>query len=347
MRQQHAFRPQVPENLESRAVPSVAGIAIPAGVFGISVTLPSQVPIDSPQVQAAFAAFDQSYIRAVDTVLLAPGPNGAIVPSANRAAFDAAVEQSLETLAQQLLQSLGGSASAGSTTQIQVVKAIVGPDSNSLESQLAALSTTAIGLTVPLTTHTGDNAPPLLAPNVVTTAEQVRPTLRVPVAEGTFLSNTSTNPTSSSSSASSPASQATAAIRSAFGSFLGDYFKSVQGVLLSPDATGRVNPQANRSAFDARVDQALQSLEALLASTSSRYPATSGLTPRIQAAIGGNAASSLRTQLANLSTPENAQAAVVRDFTLGSTRAIAQVLSLINGDVSKLLGSEGELIRGR
>ena len=159
MRQHHAFRPQVVEILEPRAVPSMAGVSVPTGILGISVTLPKQVPITSPQVQAAFAAFDQSYIQAVNNVLLAPGPNGLVVPASNRAAFDAAVEQSLETLAHQLVLSLGttstGATASTSTQANQVVNAIVGTGPNSLESQLQALPTTAIGLTSPLVTNTG------------------------------------------------------------------------------------------------------------------------------------------------------------------------------------------------
>jgi len=344
MRPQHAFRPRIDEILESRAVPSAAGIATPTGIFGITVSLPPQVPTDSPRVQAAFAAFDQSFLRAVDNVLYAPGPDGRVTPSANRSAFNAAVEQSLETLAQQLIQVLENPLAPGSpttptttnsATESQVVEAIIGTSQSSLESQLLALATSSLSLTTPLSTHTGESSAASLVPNVVTTAELVRPTNRVPVAEGLFPSNSLATP--STSSASSDALQASREIRSAFGGFLSDYFKAVQGVLLVPDASGRIDTLANRAAFDARVSQALLSLESGLASAASRSPVTRGLTPHLQAAIGGDAATSLKSQLATLPTPANPQAAMVREFTLSSTQAIAQALALINSDLSRLL----------
>ena len=335
MRKHHAFRPRVSEILEPRAVPSAAGVATPTGILGITVTLPGQVSTSNPRVQAAFAAFDQSYIRAVDTVLLAPGPDGLVVPLRNRAAFDSAVEQSLNTLARQLIQTLGNT-STSSTAADQVASAILGGGSNSLEGRLLALSTAAIGLQVPGTSTTADGSSQALVANVVTTAEQVRPTHRVPVVEGVLPSTIAADAASAT-----PSSKVAEDVRSAFGNFLNDYFKAVQGVLLAPGAGGQADPQAHRANFDARVDQALRSLETRLSSTVGRYPATSALGPQVRSAIEGNGAGSLKTQLANLATPGGPQAAIVRDFTLGSTRAIAQALSLINGDVSRLLGPAG------
>jgi hypothetical protein len=334
MRQHIAFRPQVWEILEPRAVPSMAGVSIPTGIPGVSVTLPKQISTTSPQVQAAFAAFDQSYIDAVDNLLLATGPNGqVVVVTGNRAAFNTAIEQSLETLAQQLVQSLGttSTGSTSSTAANQIVDAIVGTGTNSLESQLLALPTAAISLNVPVVLNT-NGASQTIVPLVVDTAEVVRPTNRVPVVEGVLASNVTIDVTSPSTS-----SNAADDIRSAFGNFLNDYFKAVQGVLLAPDATGQVNPQAHRGDFNVKVNQALQSLESRLTNTVGRYPAISALGPQIQAAIEGNGAASLKNGLANLATPESSQAIAVRDFTLSSTQAIAQALSLISGDVSKLL----------
>jgi hypothetical protein len=336
---QHAFRPQVLEILEPRAVPSMAGVSASTGILGISVTLPKQVPIASPQVQAAFAAFDQSYIQAVDNILLAPGPNGLVVPSNNRTAFDAALQQSLETLAEQLVLSLG-TTSTGSTQANQVVDAIVGTSSNSLENQLLALPTSTIGFIAPLPITPASSIQAVI-PTDVNTAEVVRPPLRVPEGEAASPLAVSTDPTSTSAS-SSAASNAANDVRSAFGNFLNDYFKAVQGVLLAPDAAGQINSKAHRADFDAKVNLALQSLEARLTTTLSHYPATSALAPQVQAAIGGNGASSLKAELGKLATPESAQAATVRDFTLGSSKAIAQALSLITGDVSKALSPAGK-----
>jgi hypothetical protein len=335
MRKHRVIRPRGGEALEPRAVPTaaVASVTVPTGLPGISVTLPSQVPVNSPQVKAAFAAFDQSFLNAVDNVLLAPGPNGLVVPSANRAAFDAAIEGSLEALATALLQSLGTSPTA-SPAATQVSAAITGGGSSSLESQIQALTVEAIEQALPpipnvVAASTGEAPIPL----VMTTAEQVRPTLRPPTSSEDLAANFIAESTSSSSSASA---RAATDVRSAFNSFLADYFKAVQGVLLAPDAAGQVSPQGRRAAFDARVGQALQALDIQLTSALGRYPGASALAPQIKSALEGAGASSLKGQLANLPTPDGPQAAV-RDFTLGSTRAIAQALSLISGDVTKAL----------
>ncbi len=333
-----AFRPWLSEPLEVRAVPTTLNVVVPSGIPGISVALPKQVPINSPQVQAAFATFDQSYIKAVDTILLAPGPNGVVVPSANRAAFDTAVEKSLETLAEQLVLSLSTTGSTPSTVSNQVVSAITGPGSTSLESQLQSLSTTSLQLNLANVTSIGTTPLTTMVPNIVTTAEEVRPTNRVPVAESTGPATYLADPTSTSASSTTKAGND---VRSAFGNFLNDYFQAVQGTLLAPDATGQVNPSANRAAFDAKVNQALLSLETRISTSLTRYPATSGLGPQIQSVIEGNNARSLKTQLNQLATPSGSQAAIVRSFTLGSTHAIAQALSLISGDVAGALSPVG------
>ncbi len=338
MRNHRVVRPRS-EALEPRAVPTAAvtGVTVPTGLPGISVTLPSQVPVNSPQVKAAFVAFDQSFVNAVDRVLLAPGPDGLVVPSANRAAFDAAIEGSLEALAAALVRSLGTPSPTSSTAASQVSDAITGGGSASLESQLQALSTGAIELSLaPLanvvSVSTTVQAP---IPLVVTTAEQVRPTLRPPVSSEDLAVSFIAEPASTSSSSAS--TKAAGDVRSAFNNFLNDYFKAVQGVLLAPDAAGQVNPRGSRAAFDARVGQALQALDLRLTSALGRYPATSTLAPQIKSALEGAGAASLKGQLANLPTPGGPQAAVVRDFTLGSTQAIARALSLISGDVTRAL----------
>jgi hypothetical protein len=340
MRTNHAFRPQLTEILEARAVPSMAGVTVATGIHGISVTLPKQVSLTNPQVQAAFKAFDQSYIQAVDTLLSTAGPNGLVVSSTSLATFDSTIEQSLQALAKQLVLSLNAG-STGSTTSpaaSQIVSAIVG-GSNSLESQLLGLSLAQLQASVPGALGASGGSSTGLVPNAVTTAEQVRVPVRVPEAEevGTSPStDTALSPTTTS-----PSTQAADDVRSAFNSFLGDYFKAVQGTLLAPGSTGQVNTQANRAAFNAKVDQALQSLQTTLAASLGRYPATSALGPQIKSAIEGAGASSLKGQLANLATPEGAQATVVRNFTLGSTRAIAQALASIGADVAKVMAPAG------
>ena len=338
MRMTTSFRPRIADLLESRAVPATIGVVTPTGLPGLSVTLPSQVDVTSAPVQAAFQAFDQSYIRAVDTILLAQGTDGLVVPSRNLAAFDQAVEASLQSLAEQLVLSLNPTTTTA-TTRGQVTAAIVGDDATSLESQLLARGVSAAALALPNVTSVANPAPLTAVPNVVTTAEQVRPTFRVPVAEGigTAIPLTLSGPTSAGDA--TPAG-VSAGVRSAFGNFLNDYFKAVQGVLLAPGANGQPNPAARRADFDAQVARSLQGLDARISTTLGRDPATSALGPQVQSAIEGADAASLRARLATLATPTTSQAAV-RDFTLGSTRAIAQALALIGGDVAKLLGPAG------
>ena len=360
MRKNHVFRPQVSEILEPRAVPSMAGVPVATGIQGIFVILPKQVSPTNPQVQAAFTAFDQSYIRAVDTLLSSTGPNGLVVPSSSsRMAFVSAIEESLQTFAEQLVLSLGtgstttttttGSTTTttttttGSTTSAaasQVVSAVVGGGSNSLQSQLLGLSIAQIASQVPNASAGSGASNQALVPNVVNTAEQVRPTTVIPVTEAVGTASSTTD-AGSTTNPSSPSTKAADDVRSLFGTFLNDYFKAVQGTLLATGSNGQVSPQANRAAFDAKVNQALQSLQSSLSASLARYPATSGLGPQIQSAIEGNGASSLKGQLASLATPQAAQAAVVRNFTLGSTQAIAQALAAITGDVAKVMAPAG------
>jgi hypothetical protein len=361
MRKNHVFRPQVSEILEPRAVPSMAGVTVPTGIEGISVTLPKQISLTNPQVQAAFTAFDQSYIQAVDTLLATTGPNGLVVTSSSRAAFVSSIEESLQTFAQALVASLGTTSTSTTTTTTapvstttpttttpslshsavakQVVSAIVGGGSTSLESQILALSIEQIESQVPTTLTASGTSNQALVPIVVSTAEQVRPTTVVPVAETAGPeSSTDLGSTLGSSSSSSKAGED---VRSAFGGFLNDYFKAVQGTLMAAGSNGQVNPSTNRAAFDVKVNQSLQSLETALTASLARYPATSGLGPQIQSAIEGNGPSSLKTQLASLATPQGAQATVVRNFTQASAQAIDQALAAISGDIAKLMGPAG------
>src|SRR5690348_8735263 len=88
MSRRRAFRPQVSEYLEDRVVPSPAGASQATVVLGRTVPSLPQLP-DGDRVRAAFDDFVRGYTRAVQLVLLAPGPDGSVNPSANRAAFDA------------------------------------------------------------------------------------------------------------------------------------------------------------------------------------------------------------------------------------------------------------------
>ena len=363
MSKNHVFRPQVSEILESRAVPSLAGVTLATGIHGISVTLPQQVSLSNPQVQAAVTSFDQSYIEAVDTLLASNETSGLVPTPSSRATFVSTIEESLETLAEQIVASLGttatttgststttgststttttGSTTTGSTTTTaakQVVTAIVGGGSTSLESQILALSIEQLESQVATTTTTTTSTNQGVVPTVVSTAEQVRTKSVVPELASVESSSLTDLGSSTGSSASSQASDA---VRSAFGGFLNDYFKAVRGTLLAAGSNGQVNPSSNRAAFNVQVDQSIHSLDLALTASLARFPATSGLGPQIQSALEGNGASSLKTQLASLATPEAAQGTIVREFTLASTRVIAQVLATVSGDVAKLIGAAG------
>ena len=117
-------------------------------------------------------------------------------------------------------------------------------------------------------------------PLVVTTAEVVRP--KNPIPDGDEGSSAASETGMLSMPSSTPAAAPDTAndVRSAFGNFLNDYFKAVQGVLMTPDATGQVNPKAHRADFDATVNQALRTLEFRLTATVSRYPSTWPWPPR-------------------------------------------------------------------
>jgi hypothetical protein len=157
------------------------------------------------------------------------------------------------------------------------------------------------------------------------------------VAQATGTTSATTSPSSTASPTPAPAKPADD-VRSAFNTFLGSYFQAAQATLL---ANGSSTPQANRAAFNAEVGQAIQTLETSLTTALSRYPATSGLGPQIQSTLGGTGQTGLKSQLAKLATPEGAQAAVVREFTLGSTQAIAQALAAITGEVARLVTPAG------
>jgi predicted TIM-barrel enzyme len=332
LRKHRVFRPQVSELLEARTVPSMAGVTSTATLLGISVSLPSQVPIGSPKVQAIINTFDQSYEQAVESVLLAPGPGGSINLAANRPAFDAAVVKALDTLATDLVQTLGNVAPT-SAVATQVVDAITGNSPNSLESQLLALptqaiesTTTIVSASIPLVHGT-----PVPLVTFVGSAEQARPMTRVPVAQaapsvGQEIGGLTTG-------ASTDAAQE---IRKAFGAFLDDYFQAMKAVLLANQG-GTVNPQATRADFDAHVSKALQALGGSLSGTLSRYPAAWGLASQIRESIASDQAASLKSQLKGLPTPAGPQAAIVRDFTMGSIKLVADALSMITGNVSQAL----------
>jgi hypothetical protein len=132
------------------------------------------------------------------------------------------------------------------------------------------------------------------------------------------------------------ATQAIRDVQSAFSGFLTTYFTAVKDVLLAADASGTSNPTANRSAFDNQVNKTLQALSDRLSRDLANVPAASALTARVKDAVIGDNPASLASRLPALPTPAGPEAALVREFTLGSFRTITNVFALISGDISKV-----------
>ncbi len=340
MRKHRALRLRAVEALEPRAVPTatLASVTVSTGLPGINVTLPAQVPINSPQVKAAFVAFDQSYLNAVNNVLLAPGPNGLVVPSANRAAFDAAIENSLNVLARSLLQSLGGT-STTSPAASQITEAITGGGSNSLESQLQALS------------DLGDRAGAAADP-------QPRLGLDEPGGHPAGREHGRAGPPDA------PAARLVG--RPQRGSARGVEFNVVLvpvlvaggqrhpvGVRELPQRLLQGGPGRAPGGRPGRPGQPARSpgrlrrpgrpglADAGHPALGDDRPLPGGLDPRPADQVGHRRQRGRQPQEPALESRHapGAQAAVVRDFTLGSAQAIARALSQITGDVSKALGT--------
>jgi hypothetical protein len=335
MRNRRAFKPQITELLESRLVPSLASIPTPTILLGRVVPLPPQVQVQAnPQAQAAFDAFIRSYVHAVDHVLLAPTPGGLVDPSANRPAFDAAVKQALGTLANSLVASLGN-VSADSTLAAQIYDAIVGDSPDSLESQLLALSTSAIAQ---------DTSLPSLQSDAIRVVQQASARVTTIVgAPGSALvaqaqaATLSTSPATLVTPALDSSAQALTEIREEFGSFLSDYFRAVRDLLLAPGTDGKVDIAANRLEFDAWVNSSLAALSDNVSRSLSSESFAPGLTLRSQETIVGGNPGSLAERLDGLPTPTSSEGSVVRSFTLSAFRAITDIFSVITSYVTPVI----------
>ena len=96
-----AFRPTAGEPLEARTVPTGLGGFL-GGLIGGVVPLPQQ---DAFAVRRDFAAFEQTYIKDVRTILAPVG--GTSAPSGNVAAFNAAIGTAIGTLNTAITKDLG------------------------------------------------------------------------------------------------------------------------------------------------------------------------------------------------------------------------------------------------
>jgi hypothetical protein len=320
--------------LESRWVPS-ASVVSPTSIVGYTVSLPTQLATNA-QAQSQLAAFAQTFEQDVQQILLAPQSNGAINPAANRDAFNAAVIQAIDNLNASLIQDLGTTSSTPtssptttitttptgpssfipSTSQSQVATALVGKTPTSLENQILATPTTVLAGNGTQGSSTTAGSAPTPIPLTSSTP-----------AVGQSLPATSSLGGPSSDSTSTVA--AAPAVRAAFGSFLQEYFKAVESDLLANPG----QPQANRAAFDAKVSQALQTLNSQIAA-SLGASAGSNSAARISQALTGWNANSLQSRLLAQPTPVTTQASQVRAFTLGSSQAVAEVLATIMAELA-------------
>ena len=340
MRMRREFRPQVSEWLEGRVVPSTAAATVPppapAIVLGQAVPLPSAATSNAG-VQAAFDTFIQGYRQAVATVLFSAGPGGAVDPAANRASFDAVVQQGLITLADQVVAALGNLASDPAVVA-QVRAAILGDSPDSLASQLQSLPTATIAQDF------ADGAVPDAVLQAARQAlalatGQALATGRALVAQGGAATAQAEAVSTGKDAATASSPQVLPEVRAAFGSFLTAYYRAVRDVLLAAGPEGTVNPAANRAAFDARVDAALQDLVDRVAATLAGDPATSALAGGVSESFLGDDPASLAKRLKAVPTPAGSGATALRAFTLESFRAAVDVFTLVAGDLAPLLGT--------
>jgi len=126
MSKRNTFRPTVGDMLEDRAVPTGFG-----GIAGIGQTAATAA------VRQAFQAFERQYATDVRNVLYGTGGPS----TTTRAAFDTAVSNDLTTLTNAVNTALA----SNPTVAAQVNATITGSGTNTLQSQLNALTTPTTG----------------------------------------------------------------------------------------------------------------------------------------------------------------------------------------------------------
>jgi hypothetical protein len=330
MWKQRAFHPQVWDPLEARVVPSLAS-APPLVLLGHPLSMPAPLP-SSDQARQAFETFIANFSQMVDTAFVLRGPSGPMPTSANLPAFDARITQQLSALADSLVSTLGN-VPASAPLVAQVRNAITGDSPDSLKSQLLALAAAAA--------EQGSSTQALVTDSIQATRRiDAQVAELIPMAGPTLVAQGSTPATEPlfvdyRNSKSGSATQAIRDVQSAFSGFLTTYFTAVRDVLLAADASGTIDPSANRALFDNQVNKTLQALSDRLSRDLADTPAALALTARVQDAVMGEEPESLAAGLAILPTPAGPEAALVREFTLSSFRAITNVFALISGDISK------------
>ena len=319
MRKQAGFRPRVAEALEERVVPSRAGVSAAVAPASPQTAL-------TARIRGAFSDFEQSLIQAINVDLVLPAYSGAAAFGSSTQALALPLQQGLTTLARDLARVLGETPAEAAVAG-QVRQAILGPARDSLRSRLDALTTASVeqGASIYGYTNAVRQAIAEVFARVNQEALAALPAVAAPAG------------TAATQAPAPSSAKAVQGVRAAFASFLDAGLVAVHHTLLAPRTDGTVDPAANRPAFDARVDAALQALAAGLAADLGHSPAVAALAARTQAAIVGDGPDSLRGRLAALPTPTGAQPAQVRAFTLATTRTIGQALAQVAGDVARSL----------
>lgn len=338
MPRRRILRPHLAESLEARVVPAQgpAAAALPP-VYGQVLTIPAPVAA-TPAIETAFSTFVSSYESAVRNVLLAIGPGGTIDVGANWGRFQASLDEALNTLADDVSQSLAGN-SAGLAP---VRQAILGNTDSSLRTQVLAQARTildlaVLGLPIASPLENSTRAIRQVEAAVDTLVEQAAPPQPVPTPAPTLelspIRAGSSNPVTTQESAGR-------AIREAYREFLEDYFRAAQR-WLGPATPG--DPAANRASFDALVAAALGRLDAQAAAIVAPF-ATKAEATTLHAAILGPEPASLQSRLAALPTPKDTPAPLedtpgpeLLAFRRQSFEIIGDSLALVTGNVYEIL----------
>lgn len=320
MRRTRNLRPVAGEMLEDRSVPS--------GFGGIASRFVGTVPAqDARQVLQAFSTFQQTYNSEVRTILLAPGTSS---PSANRAAFDAAISAALGTLNTSIDADIANLPTA-TTLDATIQDEILGSGTGSLKSLLATIPTPA-----DTSFRSGRSFTRVASTYIGQSSFQVSQQVR-------------SAPAPSGSVDAATVQQDLVQVGTAFQTFSQTYFNNVQNTLLP---AGTTNPAANRAAFDQAVGSALGMLNSSINSSLANLPASLRLSLATTVSndllsTGAASNGSLQSKLARLSTPSAGFGFSGIIFRLGSTIDIGLAQGRVTRDiltaVSKFNTSAGSM----
>jgi len=126
-------------------------------------------------------------------------------------------------------------------------------------------------------------------------------------------------------------------VKLAFNSFIADYTRAVQQILLAPGSDGSINPVANRQAFNEAVTIALTRLDnSVISAVASTNPANSQqLAAEIQQAILGEDPQSLASRLAALPNPPATPGTQPGPLVLGAVQEVEQSVRVVLNDLQQ------------